>query len=134
MKKAVAILAIAMLLTGCKNQSEPMPTETEPVTEPTVTHTSYIVSGRYYTSGEVITSDGNIWGYSQDIISEKESYDNEPVFAVFDDNGTPDNIYDDEIYGLVLDMETEIYDKLEAELSKSFTVEREGNNLHIAQK
>lgn len=134
MKKAIALLAIAMLLTGCQKQTtvehEPVPTETEPV----VTHTSYIVSGRYYTSGEVITSDGNIWGYSQDIISEKESYDNEPVFAVFDDNGTPDDIYDDEIYGLVLDMETEIYDKLEVELSKSFTVEREGNNLHIAQK
>lgn len=129
MKKIIALLSIAMLLTGCQEQSEPCQ-ETEPV----VTHTSYIVSGRYYTSGKVVTSDGNIWDYSQDIINEKDSYDNEPVFAAFDDNGTPDNIYDDEIYGLALDMETEIYDKLEAELSKTFVVEREGNNLHIAQK
>lgn len=90
--------------------------------------------GRYYTSGEVITKDGNVWGYSQHIISERESYDNEPVFALFDDNGTPENIYDDEIYGLVLDRETEIYDRLEAELSKSFTVERNGNVISISER
>lgn len=61
----------------------------------------YIAAGWYYTDGEVITEDGNIWGYSQDIISEQPSYDDEPVLAVFDDAGTPDNIYDDEIVGLV---------------------------------
>lgn len=130
MKRAIVLLTIALCLTGCQQQSEPVPTETEPV----VTHTSYIVSGRYYTSGEVITSDGNIWGYSQDTISERESYDNEPIFALFDDNGTPDNIYDDEIYGVVLDRETEIYDRLETELSQSFAVERNGNNISISQK
>ena len=135
MKKIIALVSIALCLTGCQQQQEPeYPTETEYVSYEEPTHTSYIVSGRYYTSGQVITQDGNIWDYSQDTISEKESYDNEPVFAIFDDNGTPDDIYDDELYGLVLDLETEIYDKLEVELSKSFTVEREGNNLHIAQK
>ena len=54
-----------------------------------------------YKDGEVITEDGNIWGYSQDIISEAPSYDDESVLAVFDDAGTPDNIYDDESVGLV---------------------------------
>ena len=33
--------------------------------------------------------------------SEAPSYDDEPVLAVFDDAGTPDDIYDDEIVGLV---------------------------------
>ena len=121
MKRMIALLAISLCLTGCQKQPEPK-------------HSSYILQGRYYTSGEIITNDGNVWGYTQDIISEETSYDNEPVFAVFDDNGTPDNIYDDEIYGVVLDMETAIYDKLEAELSKSFTVERNGNIISIAQK
>lgn len=61
----------------------------------------YITAGWYYTCGEVVTEDGNIWGYSQYIISEQPSYDDEPVLAVFYDAGTPDNIYDDEIVGLV---------------------------------
>lgn len=68
-----------------------------PKTEPVM----YIAAGWYYTCGEVVTENGNIWGYSQDIISEQPSYDNEPVLAVFYDAGTPDNIYDDEIVGLV---------------------------------
>lgn len=120
MKRIIALMALATLLAGCQNQPE-------------LEHSSYIVSGRYYTSGQVITQDGNIWGYSQDIISEKASYDSEPVFAIFDDNGTPDNIYDDDIYGLVLDRETEIYDRLETELSKSFTIERNENIITISQ-
>ena len=45
--------------------------------------------------------------------------------------GTPDDIYDDEILGLVLDRETAIYDNLEEELSENFTVERDGNVLTI---
>lgn len=109
-----------MLFTGCSQKGN-------------LEHTTRIVSGRYYTSGEVITEDGNVWGYSQDIISERESYDNEPIFALFDDNGTPENIYDDEIYGVVLDRETEIYDMLEAELSTSFAVERNGNIISISE-
>lgn len=120
MKKVLVLLGIAILLAGCQAKPEPE-------------HQSYMTSGRYYTSGEVITQDGNIWGYDQAIISEQPSYDNEPVFAVFDDNGTPDNIYDDEIYGLVLDRETAIYDKLEAELSKAFDVERNGNVISVSQ-
>ena len=119
-KTILAIIGLSLLFTGCSQKGN-------------LEHTTYIVSGRYYTSGEVVTEDGNVWIYSQDIISERESYDNEPIFALFDDNGTPENIYDDEIYGVVLDRETEVYDRLEAELSKSFTVERNGNIISISK-
>jgi len=127
-KTIFAIIGLSLLFTGCNTKGNVV-TEFYPVE-----HTTYITSGRYYTSGEVITEDGNVWGYSQDVISERESYDNEPIFALFDDNGTPENIYDDEIYGVVLDRETEVYDRLEAELSKSFAVERNGNNISISQR
>ena len=89
MKKFFIAVLATLCLTGCS---------TAPKADPIM----YIVAGWYYTSGEVITEDGNIWGYSQDIISEEPSYDDEPVLAVFYDAGTPDNIYDDEIVGLVL--------------------------------
>ena len=62
-----------------------------------------------------------------------ESYDHQPIFALIDDNGTPDHIYDDEVYGLVLDRETKVYDELEAALSDSFVVERNGNVISISQ-
>jgi hypothetical protein len=45
-----------------------------------------IVPGHYYTVGEVITEDGNIWEYNGEVM--------------FDNNGTPDDIYDDIIVGL----------------------------------
>lgn len=88
MKKLFITALVALCLTGCSVTTEP-----EAVIR--------IVPGHYYTSGEVITEDGNIWGFSQDIISEAPSYDNEPVYALIDDAGTPDHIYDDEIIGLV---------------------------------
>ena len=116
-RKLLAIALLPLCLVGCS--------------QPEAEHTTYIVSGRYYTSGELITQDGNSWGYTQDIISENPSYDNQPVFALFDDNGTPDYIYDDEVYGLVLDRETAIYDELELRLSEVFTVERDGNVISI---
>lgn len=118
---AIALVWVTLLLSGCTK-------------EPRTESTTYITAGRYYTSGEVITEDGNIWGYSQDIISETKSYDNEPIFALFDDKGTPDNIYDDEILGVVLDRETAIYDELEAALSDAFTVERNGNIISVSQQ
>lgn len=118
LKKAIIVLVGAsLLLTGCTKK------ETE--------STAYIVAGRYYTSGEVITQDGNAWIYSQDVISEELSYDNEPIYALFDDMGTPENIYDDEILGVVLDRETAIYDELETALSANFSVERDGNIIHL---
>lgn len=119
-KLIITMLALCFL-TGCSSAA----TETE------IEHTTYTAQGRYYTCGEVVTTDGNVWGYTQDIISEMESYDHQPVFALFDDNGTPDNIYDDEIYGLVLDRETAIYDALEVALSDKFTIERNGNVISV---
>ena len=120
MKRIIALIGIVMLLGGCQGKAE-------------VEHTTYIAKGRYYICGEVVTEDGNIWSYSQDIISERESYDYEPVFALIDDNGTPSEITDDEIYGVVLDRETAIYDELERELSKAFVVERTGNVISISE-
>ena len=125
MKKVLAITLLALTLTGCGT--------TTPIEAPKAECKAYIASGRYYSAGQLITNDGNIWGYTQDIISEKPSYDNEPVYAVFNDNGTPDVIEDDIIEGLVFDMETAIYDALEQEFSQveGFTVERTNNNIKI---
>ena len=119
MKKILIALLVLFCLTGCSQ------TETE--------HTSRIVSARYYTCGELVTEDGNVWVYSQDIISEMESYDHQPVFALINDNGTPENICDDEICGLVFDRETAIYDELEAALSEAFIVERNGNIISVSE-
>ena len=94
----------------------------------------YVTTGRYYTCGEVITDDGNIWEYSQDTISEAPAYDNEPVYVVFNDMSTPDYIYDDEIVGVVRDTMTAIMDDLDAVLSDDFAVERDGNNMTIGLK
>lgn len=127
-KIAIALVGATMLLSGCTKEPQVI-AEVKPVESAT-----YITAGRYYTCGEVITEDGNIWGYFQDIISEKESYNNEPIFALFDDNGTPDNIYDDEILGVVLDRETAIYDALEVALSESFNVERNGNIISVKER
>lgn len=87
MKKLLIAVLAALCLTGCSATSEAEPT-------------MYIASGWYYTAGEVITEDGNIWGYSQDIISDAPSYDDEPVYVLIYDAGTPNYIYDDEIVGL----------------------------------
>lgn len=122
MKKIIALAGALLLLSGCTQKPA------------NVEHTTYITAGRYYTNGEVITNDGNIWEYDQDIISEQPSYDDEPIFALFDDNGTPDNIYDDEILGVVLDRETAIYDELETALSDTFTVERNGNIISVKER
>jgi hypothetical protein len=120
---ALALCAIMFFCSGCtKNEPEPAPA--------TVETKQYITTGRYYANGSVITKDGNVWDYQTDTISDKPAYDNEPVHVVFDDNGT-ETIYDDAIIGLVLDMETAIYDKLEAELSSVFEIERDGNNIRI---
>lgn len=94
-------------------------------------HTRYTAYGRYYTDGTVTTDDGNIWDYTTDTISDKTPYDSMPVWIGFDDNGTQDNITDDIILGMVYDRETAIYDALETELSESFEIEREGNNIKI---
>ena len=54
-----------------------------------------------------------------------------PVWIAFEDNGTPEDVTDDIILGLVYDRETAIYDELEAALGDKFELEREGNNIRI---
>ena len=121
-KIVIALIGASLLLTGCGEAPEQ--------NTPMVESTTYIISGRYYTSGELYTEDGNTWEYSQDIISESPSYDNQPVYALINDMGTA-NKFDDEVLGLVLDTETAIYDELEVRLSEEFSVERDGNQLHL---
>ena len=60
-------------------------------------------------------------------------YDNMPVWVVFDDNGTYDNLYDDNVLGMVFDRETAIYDELYEAMSEEedWEVTRDGNNIHI---
>ena len=97
-------------------------------------HTRYTAQGRYYTEGTVITNDGNDsiwWEYSTDTISNEEPYDAMPVWVAFDDNGTPNDITDDIILGLVYDRNTAVYDELETALGDKFELTREGNNIKI---
>ena len=72
-----------------------------------------------------------LWGYQTDSISNEVPYDGMPVVMALDDNGTPDIIEDDIVLGLVYDIETSIYDKLEVELSEAFELNRNGNNIRI---
>ena len=117
MKKLVLILLMMLSLTACST-SQP--------------HSRYITQGRYYTNGTVVTTDGNEWLYSTDSISDKTPHDAMPINVAFDDNGTPNNIYDDIILGVTWDITTNIYDDLEAALSDKFEVERDGNYIHIS--
>ena len=101
-----------------------------------IANTTYTAYGRYYTDGTVTTNDGNDsmwWEYSTDSISNQTPYDGMPVWVAFDDNGTPDDITDDIILGLVYDRETAIYDDLETALSDKFELERDGNNIRIKE-
>lgn len=140
MKKFVTICSLAtLLLTGCgKDESNLVPIATAPTTAVTISaptepvaveHTRRVMQGRYYAYGEVITSDGNEWDYT-----DSERLDGDPVYAVLDDNGTPDEIHDDIVVGIVYDRETAIYDALERELSSDFQIDREGNVLRVSVK
>jgi hypothetical protein len=84
MRKLIITMLTILCLVG---NSKPVPTSE---------HTMYIMSGHYYACGEVITEDGNVWGYTDGTIGNNES-----VNVLFDDMGTPDYIYDDEVIGLV---------------------------------
>ena len=124
MKKTLALTLTVgsfLMTVGCT------PEESMPQVE-SQTYTAY---GRYYTEGIVITNDGNIWNYRTDIISDRIPYDGIPIWVGFDDNGTPEEITDDRILGLVYDRETAIYDQLEATLGEEFELAREGNNIQI---
>lgn len=118
-KMMIPVIALSVLLTGCSN------------VKPEVEHTRYVVQGRYYTNNICEDTTGNLWEYSTDTVSNTAVYDSMPVYICLDDAGTPDNIYDDEVLGLVYDRETSVYDQLEDALSSSFELERDGNNIRI---
>lgn len=132
------LMLVVLMMTGCTNTEETAVEETaiEDLVEiKAVESENYFVKGRYYMNAdlqwEVITEDGNVWSYDQDIISDSPRYHTEPVYVCFNDNYTPHTIYDDIVLGLVLDRETAIYDALETALSEEFELEREGNNIRI---
>lgn len=85
--RTLITLAIALaIMPGCTTQPEPELVSIRNKSE------LYTTCGRYYTDGTIVTADGNVWNYHTDAICA-----NEAVEVVFDDNGTPDNIYDDVI-------------------------------------
>ena len=111
------------------------PATTKLVSISNVEAQTYTAYGRYYTDGTVIVDygDGALskWEYSTDTISDKTPYDAMPVWVGFSDNGTPDEVTDDIILGLVYDRNTAIYDQLEESLSEEFEIKRDGNNIRI---
>lgn len=113
----LSTVSIALLI-GCNAQHK-------------VESVRYTAYGRYYTEGIVITNDGNEWEFSTDTISDRTPTDAMPVWVGFDDNGTPEEITDDIILGLVYDRNTAIYDDLEDALDDKFQLERSNNNIHI---
>ena len=137
MKKLLALILVMgafLMTTGCTKSELVSIQDIEPtelVSISNVESQTYTAYGRYYTDGTVITNDGNEWGYSTDTISDKTPYDGMPVWVGFDDNGTPADITDDIILGLVYDRNTAIYDELETALSDKFELERDGNNIRI---
>ena len=61
----------------------------------------YTLDGIYCVD-EVFTSDGNHWGYDMvDTIDGIPTYDGMPVTVWLSDNGTPDDVTDDVVLGLV---------------------------------
>ena len=94
----------------------------------------YVEDCRYYTMGYVHTPYGIYYDYQTDMVSDVKVYDGMPVWCGFDDNATPDNVYDDIVLGLVYDRETAIYDDLFETFSEveEWTVTRTSNNrIHI---
>lgn len=126
MKKLISIaLAGTIALTvGCSPKAESTP-KVEP--------TKYTAYGRYYTDGTVITNDGHVWGYKTNHISDRTPTDHMPIWIGFSDNGTPNDITDDIILGVVYDVNTAIYDSLESTLSEQYNVERSGNYIRVKE-
>ena len=95
MKKNLLALILAIVLTLLGVYATCFATSNK--AKPTPVSQMYVTSGWYYTCGEVITEDGNIWGYQTDTINS----DDQPVYVLMTDTGTADDIYDDEIVGLI---------------------------------
>ena len=88
--KILAALMLAAQLTGaCAT------------TAPSTSANVYALDGIYCVD-EVYTSDGNRWGYEVvDTIDGIPAYDGMPVTVWLSDNGTPDDVTDDVVLGLV---------------------------------
>ena len=70
-------------------------------TAPSASANVYTLDGIYCVD-EVYTSDGNHWGYDMvDTIDGIPAYDGMPVTVWMSDNGTPDDVTDDVVLGLV---------------------------------
>ena len=55
-----------------------------------------------YCVDEIYTSDGNRWDYDMlDYVGDIPAYDGMPVTVWLSDNGTPDDVTDDVVLGLV---------------------------------
>lgn len=120
--RLIAATTAVLCLSGCAT------------TKPEPEHTRYVMQGRCYERNIWEDTTGNLWEYTTDAVSKVLVYDGMPVYICFDDAGTPDNIYDDEVLGLVYDRETAIYDSLEASLSDAFELERDGNMINIMRE
>ena len=88
--KVIAALMLAAQLSGaCAT------------TAPSASTNVYTLDGIYCVD-EVYTSDGNHWSYDVvDTIDGIPAYDGMPVTVWLSDNGTPDNVTDDVVLGLV---------------------------------
>ena len=88
--KVLAALMLAAQLTGaCAT------------TAPSASASVYTLDGIYCVD-EVYTSDGNHWSYDiLDYVGDTPTYDGMPVTVWLSDNGTPDDVTDDVVLGLV---------------------------------
>ena len=88
--KILAALMLAAQLTGaCAT------------TAPSASANVYTLDGIYCVD-TVYTSDGNRWGYDMvDYVGDVPAYDGMPVTVWMSDNGTPDDVTDDVVLGLV---------------------------------
>lgn len=86
--KILAALMLAAQLTGACATTAP-------------SASVYTLDGIYCVD-EVYTSDGNHWSYDiLDYVGDTPTYDGMPVTVWLSDNGTPDNMTDDIVLGLV---------------------------------
>ena len=70
-------------------------------TAPSASANVYTLDGIYCVD-EVFTSDGNHWSYDiLDYVGDIPAYDGMPVTVWMSDNGTPDDVTDDVVLGLV---------------------------------
>ena len=80
MKKLISLVATLVVLSSCAPS-----------------HGLYTMSGHIANGDTIITDDGNTWGVTTDIAVGSL------VVVTFDDNGTPDYIFDDVVTNVVID-------------------------------